>query len=264
MSAQHRTFTLIAGPCVVESFDLLHEVCETLNPIAKECKFDFVFKSSFRKANRTSIKGFSGIGDAIALEHIKRVAQANNVRSITDIHESHEAPIAAEYVDILQIPAFLCRQTELLQAAGATGKIVNIKKGQFLAPDDIGKQAEKAANAGADEVWLTERGTTFGYHDLVVDFRSLLIMKETGHPIIYDATHSLQLPGGGEQSGGLRSFIKPLARAAISVGIDGIFIETHPNPEKALSDSATQFPLAQMKDFLHELAELRHVINSFE
>jgi 2-dehydro-3-deoxyphosphooctonate aldolase (KDO 8-P synthase) len=185
------------------------------------------------------------------------------VKSITDIHESHEASLAADFVDVLQIPAFLCRQTELLQAAGTTGKIVNIKKGQFLAPDDMGKQAEKSLKAGASQVWLTERGSTFGYHDLVVDFRSLLIMRETGLPIIYDATHSLQLPGGGEQSGGLRQYIKPLARAAMSVGIDGIFIETHPMPEKAMSDSATQYPLSEIKDFLYELAELRHVINSF-
>ncbi len=264
MSSILKPFTLIAGPCVVESPELLNQVCETIAPIARDCQFDFVFKSSYRKANRTSIKGFTGIGDEHALEYIRTVANVHGVKSLTDIHESHEANLAAKYVDILQIPAFLCRQTELLQAAGATGKIVNIKKGQFLAPDDMGKQAEKAEKAGACTVWLTERGTTFGYHDLVVDFRSLLVMKETGHPIIYDATHSLQLPGGGEQSGGLRAFIKPLARAAMAVGINGIFIETHPHPEMALSDAATQFPLSHMKDFLHELAQLRHVIASFE
>ena len=254
-------FTLIAGPCVIESKDLLSEVLETLYPIAQECDFDLIFKSSYRKANRTSIKGFTGIGDTEALEYLRDVSFSRGVKSITDIHESHEAAMAAEYVDVLQIPAFLCRQTELLKAAGATGKIINIKKGQFLAPDDMGKQADKSKQAGASEVWLTERGTTFGYHDLIVDFRSLLIMRETGLPIIYDATHSLQLPGGGEQSGGLRQYIKPLARAAMSVGIDGIFIETHPNPEKALSDSATQYPLSDIKDFLYELAELRHVIS---
>jgi 2-dehydro-3-deoxyphosphooctonate aldolase (KDO 8-P synthase) len=257
------SFTLIAGPCVIESKDLLSEVLETLLPIAKECEFDLIFKSSYRKANRTSINGFTGIGDIEALEYLRDVSTSHGVKSITDIHESHEASLAADFVDVLQIPAFLCRQTELLQAAGATGKIVNIKKGQFLAPDDMGKQAEKSLKAGASQVWLTERGSTFGYHDLVVDFRSLLIMRETGLPIIYDATHSLQLPGGGEQSGGLRQYIKPLARAAMSVGIDGIFIETHPMPEKAMSDSATQYPLSEIKDFLHELAELRHVINSF-
>ena len=257
------SFTLIAGPCVIESKDLLSEVLETLLPIAKECNFDLIFKSSYRKANRTSINGFTGIGDREALEYLRDIYTLHGVKSITDIHESHEASMAADYVDVLQIPAFLCRQTELLQAAGATGKIVNIKKGQFLAPDDMGKQADKSLKAGASQVWLTERGSTFGYHDLVVDFRSLLIMRETGLPIIYDATHSLQLPGGGEQSGGLRQYIKPLARAAMSVGIDGIFIETHPMPEKAMSDSATQYPLSEIKDFLHELAELRHVINSF-
>lgn len=259
----HTSFTLIAGPCVIESKDLLSEVLETLLPIAKECNFDLIFKSSYRKANRTSINGFTGIGDREALEYLRDISTLHEVKSITDIHESHEASMAADYVDVLQIPAFLCRQTELLQAAGATGKIVNIKKGQFLAPDDMGKQADKSLKAGASQVWLTERGSTFGYHDLVVDFRSLLIMRETGLPIIYDATHSLQLPGGGEQSGGLRQYIKPLARAAMSVGIDGIFIETHPKPEKAMSDSATQYPLSEIKDFLHELAELRHVINSF-
>jgi 2-dehydro-3-deoxyphosphooctonate aldolase (KDO 8-P synthase) len=259
----NKSFTLIAGPCVIESKDLLSEVLETLLPIAKECEFDLIFKSSYRKANRTSINGFTGIGDIEALEYLRDISTLHGVQSITDIHESHEASMAADFVDVLQIPAFLCRQTELLQAAGATGKIVNIKKGQFLAPDDMGKQAEKSLKAGASQVWLTERGSTFGYHDLVVDFRSLLIMRETGLPIIYDATHSLQLPGGGEQSGGLRQYIKPLARAAMSVGIDGIFIETHPMPEKAMSDSATQYPLSEIKDFLHELAELRHVINSF-
>jgi 2-dehydro-3-deoxyphosphooctonate aldolase (KDO 8-P synthase) len=257
------TFTLIAGPCVVESKDLLSEVLETLLPITKDCDFELIFKSSYRKANRTSITGFTGIGDEQALEYIRDVSRNHGVKSITDIHESHEAAIAAQYVDVLQIPAFLCRQTELLQAAGGTGKIVNIKKGQFLAPDDMGKQAEKAIKAGAKQVWLTERGSTFGYHDLIVDFRSLLIMRDTGLPIIYDATHSLQLPGGGEQSGGLRLFIRPLARAAMAVGIDGIFIETHPNPEKAMSDSATQFPLSEIHHLLHELAELRHVINTF-
>ena len=256
-------FTLIAGPCVIESKDLLSEVLETLLPIAKDCEFELIFKSSYRKANRTSINGFKGIGDIQALEYLRDIATQHDVKTITDIHESHEASIASAYVDALQIPAFLCRQTELLQAAGATGKIVNIKKGQFLAPDDMGKQAEKAQKAGASAVWLTERGTTFGYHDLVVDFRSLLIMRETQLPIIYDATHSLQLPGGGEQSGGLRGFIKPLARAAMSVGIDGIFIETHPHPEQALSDSATQYPLSEISHLLHELAELRHVIQSF-
>ncbi|MEY3689128.1 MAG: hypothetical protein RIT37_690 [Bacteroidota bacterium] len=263
MNHMKKPFTLIAGPCVIESKDLLAEVLETLLPIAKDCEFDLIFKSSYRKANRTSIKGFTGIGDIQALEYLRDISTQHDVRSITDIHESHEAQMAAEYVDVLQIPAFLCRQTELLQAAGATGTIVNIKKGQFLAPDDMGKQAEKSLQAGASEVWLTERGSTFGYHDLVVDFRSLLIMKETGLPIIYDATHSLQLPGGGEQSGGLRAFIKPLARAAMSVGIDGIFIETHPNPEQAMSDSATQYPLSEISQLLHELAELRHVINTF-
>ena len=237
------SFTLIAGPCVIESKDLLSEVLETLLPIAKECNFDLIFKSSYRKANRTSINGFTGIGDREALEYLRDISTLHGVKSITDIHESHEASMAADYVDVLQIPAF--------------------KKGQFLAPDDMGKQADKSLKAGASQVWLTERGSTFGYHDLVVDFRSLLIMRETGLPIIYDATHSLQLPGGGEQSGGLRQYIKPLARAAMSVGIDGIFIETHPMPEKAMSDSATQYPLSEIKDFLHELAELRHVINSF-
>ena len=256
-----KQFTLIAGPCVVESKDVLIEVIDTLVPIAKDCDFELIFKSSYRKANRTSINGFRGIGDREALGFIKEVASPHGVRTITDIHESHEAVQAAEFVDILQIPAFLCRQTELLQAAGATGAIVNIKKGQFLAPDDMGKQAEKAMKAGAKEVWLTERGTTFGYHDLIVDFRSLLKMREHQCPIIYDATHSLQLPGGGEQSGGLRAYVKPLAKAAMAIGIDGIFIETHPQPELALSDSATQFPLSEMKHFLHELAELRHVIS---
>ena len=254
-------FKLIAGPCLAESKELLQEIAETLNPIAIELDFDFIFKASYRKANRTSGNSFTGIGDLQALQYISEIANSINRQSITDIHETSEAEIAARYVDILQIPAFLCRQTALLESAGKTGKIVNIKKGQFLAPDDMKKQADKVFHIGGKEVWLTERGTTFGYHDLVVDFRSLIIMKETGLPVIYDATHSLQQPGGGEQSGGLRQYIAPLAKAAVACGIDGIFIETHPYPHLAKSDSATQFPLDKMRDLLHELADIHSLVS---
>jgi 2-dehydro-3-deoxyphosphooctonate aldolase (KDO 8-P synthase) len=254
----HSPFILIAGPCVVESKDLLFEVAESVQPICRELGFEYIFKASYRKANRTSANSFTGLGDIQALEYIDAVRNSLGCRTLTDIHESAEAELAARYTDILQIPAFLCRQTELLQAAARTGKTVNIKKGQFLAPGDMKKQADKVFAAGGKHVWLTERGTTFGYHDLVVDFRSLLIMRQTGLPVIYDATHSVQQPGGGEQSGGLPAFIKPLARAATAIGINGLFIETHPDPQKAMSDAATQLPLNQMKDFLYEIAELLH------
>ncbi len=251
---------LIAGPCVVESRELLLEVAETVVPLARRLGFRFVFKSSYKKANRTGVSSFMGIGDEIALEFLAEIREQYNVPVITDVHSSDEVRIAAPYVDVLQIPAFLCRQTELLQAAGRTGKTVNIKKGQFLAPEDMTKAAAKVAATGNNSVWLTERGTFFGYHDLVVDFRSLCIMRESGYPVIYDATHSLQQPGGGEQSGGLPQFIRPLARAAVACGIDGMFIETHPNPKAAKSDSATQFPLREIGSLLEEIAAVRDAV----
>lgn len=253
-------FIIIAGPCVVESKGMLQEVAATVAPICKELGFDYVFKSSYRKANRTSVSSFTGIGDELALEYLDEIRSEFGLRVLTDIHTEDEAELVAPFVDILQIPAFLCRQTSLLQAAGFTGRVVNIKKGQFLAPEDMAKAAAKVKATGNDNIWLTERGTMFGYNDLVVDYRGLDIMRETGYPIIYDATHSVQKPGGGEQSGGQPQFIRSLARAAVAVGIDGLFIETHPNPKEAKSDAATQLALSEIRNFLEEIARVHRAI----
>jgi 2-dehydro-3-deoxyphosphooctonate aldolase (KDO 8-P synthase) len=247
---------IVAGPCVVESRELLHTVAEHLCRICSQLPVRFVFKSSYRKANRTSARSFTGIGDEQALELLAEIRRAYRVPVLTDIHTPAEAALAARYVDVLQIPAFLCRQTDLLLAAGATGKPVNIKKGQFMAPESMAHAVEKVRRGGGKEVWLTERGTMFGYRDLVVDFRSLVIMRQMGCPVLYDATHSLQQPNAGERSGGRREFVRALARAAIAVGVDGIFFETHPNPDQALSDPDTQLPLAEVESFLHELVAL--------
>lgn len=241
---------IIAGPCLVESRDLIMRVAEHLASICRDLPVELVLKGSYRKANRTSAGAFAGIGDEDALSYLREAGQAHGLQTLTDIHNDDEAAMAAAYVDVLQIPAFLSRQTSLLQAAAATGRTVNIKKAQFMAPDDMQKAARKVALAGNEKIWLTERGTTFGYHDLVVDFRSLVIMRSTGYPVIYDATHSVQQPSVGEQSGGRREFIPALARAAAAVGIDGLFVETHPDPANAKSDAATQLPLADMADFL--------------
>jgi len=247
---------IIAGPCVVESKEMLFQTAGELKRICNKLGFEFIFKSSYKKANRTSLDSFSGIGDEKALSYLKEVSDNLSVRVITDVHSVDEIELACKYVDAIQIPAFLSRQTELLVAAGKSGKMVNIKKGQFMAPEDMKKAADKVSSTGNKNVMLTERGVSFGYHDLVVDFRGLLIMKEFGYPVIYDATHSLQQPSIGEQSGGSPKFIPALARAAVAVGVDGVFFETHPNPSKAMSDSATQLPLALAEDFLTDLKKI--------
>ncbi len=250
-----------AGPCLAESKEVVFETADKLvNIFKKYPNAEFVFKSSFRKANRSSVNSFTGVGDEIALGWLAEVKKKYGVKIITDIHTTDEAELAAQYVDIIQIPAFLARQTELIVAAAETGLPVNIKKGQFMAPDDMSKAAKKAESADCKQIYLTERGTFFGYHDLVVDFRSLLIMKELGYPVIYDATHSLQQPSIGECSGGLRQYAKQLAKAAVTCGIDGIFFETHPNPEKALCDASTQLPLADVEDFIASLIKLEKFI----
>ncbi|ROL57370.1 3-deoxy-8-phosphooctulonate synthase [Bacteroidetes/Chlorobi group bacterium Naka2016] len=256
-------FIVIAGPCVVESRDLLFEVAERFRSIVKEFDIDFYFKSSYRKANRTSIKSFVSIGDEVALEYLSEVREKFGYKILSDVHTPQEAERYSKYLDVIQIPAFLCRQTDLLLSAGKSGKIVNIKKGQFVAPWDILKAYEKVKSTGNDNVWITERGTFFGYNDLVVDFRSLLIIRNAGCPVIFDATHSLQRPSIGEQSGGFREFIFPLARASAVVGIDGLFFETHPRPSEALSDSATQLPLQFAKELIYQVIELRNKVNSF-
>ena len=251
---------IIAGPCVVESRELLFEVAGEIKPVCDELGIKFVFKSSYRKANRTSEASFEGIGDRVALSCIADVKEKYGVEVLTDVHSVSEVEMASEFVDVLQIPAFLSRQSDILRAAGRTGKTVNIKKGQFMAAEDILKAAEKVSSTGNDKIWLTERGTSFGYHDLIVDFRTLVFLGQNKYPVIYDATHSLQQPSLGEQSGGLPLYIKPLAKAAAAVGVDGLFFETHPDPKAAKSDSATQLPLADAVSFIREINKIWNVI----
>jgi 2-dehydro-3-deoxyphosphooctonate aldolase (KDO 8-P synthase) len=243
-------FVLIAGPCVIESRELVMTTASEIKDIASELNIPFIFKSSYKKANRTSDSSFVGIGDKEALQILAEVKQKYNPPVVTDIHTIAEAEMAAQYVDILQIPAFLCRQTDLLKAAAKTGKVINIKKGQFLAPGDMKYAAEKIANAGNNKILLTERGSSFGYHNLVVDMRGLIIMKDLGFPVVMDATHSVQVPGEGGITGGQPKFIKPIARAAAAVGIDALFLEVHPDPKSAMSDAASQLPLNELKDLL--------------
>lgn len=249
-------FLIIAGPCLVESKEMLFAVASELVNICSKHDVEYIFKSSYKKANRTSAASFTGIGDELALSYLAEIKEKFKIRVLTDVHSIEEAKLAARYVDILQIPAFLCRQTELLQAAARTGLTVNIKKGQFLAPQDIGKAAQKIELEGNKDIWLTERGTFFGYHNLVVDFRSLVIMKEFGYPVIFDATHSVQLPSQSDVSSGQPQFILPLARAAAAVGIDGLFFETHPEPNKAKSDAASQLPLNQAETLIEQIMKI--------
>jgi len=252
---------LIAGPCLAESFAILDETATELVKLIENRNIDFYFKSSYKKANRTSINSVSGFGDIVALEWMKHISEKFNIKTITDVHTPEEVVLASQYVDAIQIPAFLARQTELLLAAGNTGKKVNIKKGQFMAPEDMLKAADKIKSTGNNDILLTERGTFFGYHDLVVDFRSLIKMRESGLPIIYDATHSVQQPSVGEISGGKPEFMLPLSLAAVSIGIDGIFFETHPNPKEALSDSATQLKLSDAGDYIDKIIKLNNFIS---
>ncbi len=247
---------LIAGPCVVENEKMVRETAAEINSVAKSLGIPFIFKSSYKKANRTSANSFTGLDPEEALRIIANVRKDLGVPVLTDVHTEQEVFMAAEYVDVLQIPAFLCRQTDLLIAAGKTGKIVNVKKGQFLAPEDMKHAAGKVASTGNNKIMLTERGTTFGYHNLVVDMRSLIIMRELGYPVVMDATHSVQLPSKGGFSGGQPKFIKPLAKAAVAIGVDALFLEVHPDPEKALSDAASQLPLKDLRPLLEEIKEL--------
>ncbi len=245
---------LIAGPCVVESEKLSLEIAKRLVDITSRLKMPFIFKASYKKANRTSGSSFRSIGVVESLDILGNIRQKLGVPVLTDIHSEIEAEIAADFVDILQIPAFLCRQTELLEAAAETGKVVNIKKGQFLAPDDMIYQVNKVREAGNHKVLVTERGSTFGYRNLVVDMRSLEIMRNTGCPVIFDATHSVQMPSRDKGvSGGNPEFIEPLARAAAAVGINGLFIETHPNPAKALSDASSMLNIKKIEPLLKNL-----------
>lgn len=255
---------LIAGPCVIESLELCQRVAETMSDLCQKLSIPYIFKASFDKANRTAHSSFRGQGMEQGLEILHRIRQQFGVPVTTDIHESYQAEPTAQVVDLLQIPAFLCRQTDLLYAAAKTGKPVNVKKGQFLAPWDAGNIVDKLRAFGASGILLTERGTSFGYNTLIVDMAGLPIMRQFGVPVVYDATHSVQRPGGaGKQSGGDRSAIPPLARAAVAVGIDALFMEVHPEPERALSDPATQYPLSQVERLLQELLAIHRARAEF-
>ena len=253
-------FPILAGPCVVESYDVLSQVAERFVEIQSKLSVSFIFKSSYRKANRTSGTSFTGIGDEAALSLLAKIKKEFSLPVVTDIHLPNEAAMAAEVADVLQIPAFLARQSDLLEAAAATGKIVNIKKGQFMSPQDMKFAREKVISSGNTNVLLTERGTMFGYGDLVVDFRSLPIMRSFGSPVIYDATHSVQRPSQNGFSGGAREFIEPLAKAAVAIGVNGLFIETHPDPSKAKSDAASQLPLSELEALLASLIAIRQSV----
>jgi 2-dehydro-3-deoxyphosphooctonate aldolase (KDO 8-P synthase) len=258
----NKPFVLIAGPCVVENEKMILATAEAIKKITSDVGIPFIFKSSFKKANRTNLKSFSGLGDEESIAILKKVKDELNLSVLTDIHSESDIKKVGDAVDILQIPAFLCRQTDLLVAAGKSGKVINIKKGQFLAPEDMKHAAGKVESAGNNKILLTERGTTFGYHNLVVDMRSLVIMRDLGYPVVMDATHAIQLPSNSLISGGQPKFIKPLARAAIAVGIDALFLEVHPDPKKALSDAASQLPLSELKSLLVELNEIDKIIKN--
>jgi 2-dehydro-3-deoxyphosphooctonate aldolase (KDO 8-P synthase) len=251
---------IVAGPCVVESADLCLRVAAHLKAACAARGLPYVFKASYAKANRSSARSFAGLPAAESLAILDRVRREIGVPVLTDVHAEAEVAAAAEVAEVLQIPAFLSRQTGLLQAAARSGRAVNVKKGQFLAPEDMAQVVEKLTAAGGTRILLTERGTTFGYHDLVVDLRGLVTMRELGWPVLYDATHSLQRPGG-EVSGGDRRFAIPLMRAAVACGIDGLFFETHPEPARALSDAATQLPLAEVESFLDEARRVRDAVS---
>lgn len=258
MVGQHHDLLLIAGPCQIESREHCLMIADTLQKYVRGLPVNLVFKSSFDKANRTSIAGKRGIGLDAGLEILAEVKKRTGLPVLTDIHSPEQAAHVAEVVDVLQTPAFLCRQTDLLLAVGQTGKAVNVKKGQFLDPHDMAHVAAKIASTGNEKIMLCERGACFGYRDLVVDMRSLVIMRETGYPVIFDATHSVQSMGGaGGASGGNRGFIPPLMRAAVATGIDGLFIECHDNPTIAPSDGASMMPLEQMKGLVESACRIR-------
>lgn len=257
--------TLIAGPCVIESKDLVMRVVEEIKNITTSLNIPFIFKASYVKANRTSIQSFSGPGQDEGLRILEEIKNRFEVPVLTDVHTPQEVPAVADVADIIQIPAFLCRQTELLLAAGRTKRAVNIKKGQFVAPADMSNVAAKVASTGNENILLTERGTTFGYNNLVVDFRSFMDMQKIGYPVIFDATHSLQRPSAaGGVSGGQPEYVKQMAMAAVATGaVNGLFIETHPNPKEALSDAQSMLPLGQLEELLIQVQKVNELVNSF-
>jgi 2-dehydro-3-deoxyphosphooctonate aldolase (KDO 8-P synthase) len=256
---------LISGPCVVENEKLTLEIAKKIKKIAQKLRIPYIFKASYKKANRTKGESFRSIGVQNSLEILAKVKDKVKVPVLTDVHSEIEAVIAADYVDVIQIPAFLSRQSDLLEAAGETGRIINIKKGQFLSPEDMKYQIKKVESTGNKKILITERGTTFGYHNLVVDMRSLMLMRKFKYPVVYDATHSLQMPSSVNGiSGGAPELIIPMARAAAAAGINGVFIETHPNPAKALSDSKSMLPLSNLEGLLKQLISIHKLVHNFE
>ena len=254
-------FFLFAGPCVIEGEDMALRIAERIVKITQKLDIPYVFKGSYRKANRSRLDSFTGIGDEKALKVLEKVRKTFDVPVVTDIHAAQDPPMAAEYVDVLQIPAFLCRQTDLLVAAAQTGKMVNIKKGQFLSPEAMGFAAQKVVEAGNDQVMLTERGVTFGYHDLLVDYRGIPVMQSFGHPVILDVTHSLQQPNQTSGvTGGMPQLIETVAKAGVAVGVDGLFMETHEDPSVAKSDGANMLKLDLLEDLLVKLVRIRQSI----
>ena len=260
-ASKSNNFFLLAGPCVIEGEEMAMDIAEKMIKITSRLDIPYVFKGSYRKANRSRIDSFTGIGDEKALKILKKVSDTFGIPVVTDIHEACEAEMAAEYVDILQIPAFLCRQTELLIAAAKTGRIVNIKKGQFLAPESMQFAVQKIKDSGNDQVMLTDRGTTFGYQDLIIDYRGIPKMQQNGCPVILDITHSLQQPNTTSGvTGGLPHLIETVAKAGIAVGADGLFMETHQNPSVAKSDGANMLPLDKVEGLLEKLVRIRQAI----
>lgn len=255
-------FTLIAGPCVIEDEKMVMHIAKEIKDITDELGIDYYFKASFDKANRTSINSFRGPGINEGLRILQKVKDTYELKIATDIHEPYQAELAAEVADMIQIPAFLCRQTDLLVAAAKTGKLINVKKAQFLAPWDMKHVVNKLSESGNNSIMLCERGTTFGYNTLVVDMTSLIEMKKYGYPVIFDATHSVQKPGGnGDATGGNREYVEYLAKAAMAVGVDGLFIEVHPDPDHALSDGPNMVKLSELKSILTKLIKVYHSVH---
>ncbi|MEG1641796.1 MAG: 3-deoxy-8-phosphooctulonate synthase [Synergistaceae bacterium] len=252
---------IVAGPCALEDYNLSLQIATEMKTLCEKYGFGYIFKASFDKANRTSIKSYRGPGIDMGLEWLSSIAKQLDVPVVTDMHEAWQAEKISKYVDLLQIPAFLCRQTDLLIAASITGKPINIKKAQFMAPEDMKAVVGKCREAGNENIILCERGTEFGYHNLTVDFRSIPLMRNLGCPVMFDATHSVQRPGGqGDSSGGDRSYVLPLIRAAVAMGIDSLFMEVHPTPDKALCDGPNMIPLHKMDEVLHQVSELDKIV----
>ena len=257
-------FFLLAGPCVIEGKEVTEEIAQRLVEITDKLQIPLIFKASYRKANRSRLDSYTGIGDIEGLEILKEIGEKYNIPVVTDIHSAEEAEIAAKYVDVLQIPAFLCRQTDILVAAAKTGKVVNIKKGQFLAPESMQFATQKVVESGNTNIWLTDRGTMLGYGDLVVDYRGIPEMQKTGFPVVMDITHSLQQPNTTSGvTGGRPDLIETIAKAAIAVGADGLFMETHPNPAVAKSDGANMLKLDYVEELLVKLLKIRSVVKDF-